>query len=365
MLQRKKILTWMMFCLFLFTGYLAANDIDQVYLSTHIWGDKLYRDDFKGHVVVVLMWNFEDIPSKVLCTSFAGYARKYQKEGWVFVGIHTAFGPKGHKVNIGDVWKSARSQRLVFTVSFGGLGSLNDKIKNAPAMLIFDSSGKLVYYYQNDKKQDVNDGFKKMRELLAKEPYWLLGNRKLKYLEREARMIKSAFQNKRNLAFIYKTLDKKKTSGEAKEKEEAIYLATQLNKYLQERKQRMQQLAKIDPAQYQRVYKEFYKLFRGVGVAKDVFQAHDKLVADPGFKKLTRAEQLWTKMQECRYALRPVKYGEELNPAAPKFYQKNSSAINRIRGYFHRYFEKYYKDTPFFKEAEELKNFVEGKGKEK
>ena len=123
MLQQRRFILWSMFCLILLSSYLAANDTDQIYLSRHIWGDKIYRDDFKGRVVVLLLWYYDEATCKALCSNLAGYARRYQREGWVFLSIHTIKGPNGQIPNLGDIWKSARSQRLslfpFFLVTWG------------------------------------------------------------------------------------------------------------------------------------------------------------------------------------------------------------------------------------------------------
>ena len=194
-----------------------------------------------------------------------------------------------------------------------------------------------------------------MRELL-KGPHWLLGNRNFKYLDRQARAIKYALRDNRNLASIYKDLAKKKTSKKGKEKEEAIYLITQLNEYLQEQKKKMHRLSKTEPEEYWKVFKKFYRLFRGVDVAADAFQTHERVRKDPGFQKLTKAEKLWNTMLRYRYELRPVKYGQDLKPGDPKFFRKNARAIYGIRRCF-RYFEKNYKETLYFQESRRTQEF--------
>ena len=320
------------------TGIAGAVDIKDIQPVDHWMGEKITRDDMRGHIVVVEFWDTTEVLCKAARPTVDGWVKKYGREKLILLGFYFAYASRK------EITEYCRKKKMGHTIYRSGQ-IMGVKFSELPYYAVFDHRGKLVF--QGDSPGEVSKKIKRLTEIM---PDPLVGEGPYKKLKSLANRI----IQRKGLGKVLAELRQKIESADKAEQAEAEKLFERLDRYAENMKWKAENLKADKPLKFYESFRRIAKEFEGDKIGDECQATLDKLEKDEEFQEDLKADKKYNKILPTLEKLKPCKANKPLDvESCANCRKKNSSLVKQIISTCKKVIAKH-PDTPAASKADVL-----------
>ena len=272
---------------------LAAGRLDSVRFGRQLYGPELRTEQFKGHVVALLIWTTEGSASGRALARFARLQKQYGRYGLVTVAVHVDVEDKP-PATASAVCYIAHHNGACFPVVHG-INALSEADRKLPYVQLYDHTGSEVFV------GGVEAAASAVKRAILRAPDPIFAGKKFSKLAPQVRALRS----RRNLGLLLKQLQKLQQADDEQLAEQAAQLSKCISDYAERLLREAEQAERDAPSECIGKYERIASLFAGSSYAQKAAEKIKQLRSSEQFKKQLQADQAYQRMVEAAYSIPP------------------------------------------------------------